>query len=108
VAITAASNGEVSNRSGATKCPPATTPLNISFNYTTAASDPGLAGFTGSSAHLGKFRTPTTRNVALGVNRTYMHNGVLKSLKQVVDFYNPRDLLRACTAQEIATLHPSQ
>jgi cytochrome c peroxidase len=83
-------------------------PENIAFNYSTSDFDPGLAGFTNNAAHLGKFRTPTTRNVAVGVNRTYMHNGVLKSLKQVVDFYNTRDVLRSCTAQEIATLHPSQ
>jgi cytochrome c peroxidase len=83
-------------------------PDNVSFNYSTGAFDPGLGGATGNSAHLGKFRTPTTRNVAVGVNRTYMHNGVLKSLKQVVDFYNTRDVLRRCSALEIATLHPSQ
>ena len=83
-------------------------PDNISFNYTTGAFDPGLGGVTGSSAHLGRFRTPTTRNVAVGANRTYMHNGVFKSLKQVVDFYNTRDLLPRCTAEQIATLHPSQ
>jgi cytochrome c peroxidase len=83
-------------------------PENVSFNYSTGAFDPGLGGVTGNSAHLGKFRTPTTRNVAVGVNRTYMHNGVFKSLKQVVDFYNTRDALRRCTALEIATLHPSQ
>jgi cytochrome c peroxidase len=61
------------------------------------AFDPGLGGFTGESRHLGKFRTPTTRNVGLGENRTYMHNGALVSLVQVVDFYNTRDVLPVCT-----------
>ncbi len=37
-----------------------------------------------------------------------MHNGVFKSLKQVVDFYNTRDALRQCTAQEIEVLNPAQ
>jgi cytochrome c peroxidase len=83
-------------------------PANVAFNYGSGAFDPGLGGITGSSAHMGKFRTPTTRNVAVGVNRTYMHNGVLTSLTQVVDFYNTRDVLRTCTAAEIAVLHPSQ
>lgn len=83
-------------------------PENVSFNYATGAFDPGLGGSTGNSSHVGKFRTPTTRNVAVGSNRTYMHNGVFKSLKQVVDFYNTRDVLRRCTAQEIATLNPAQ
>ena len=42
---------------------------------------------------MGSFKTPTLRNVARGEgNRTYMHNGVLKSLKEVVHFYNTRDV----------------
>jgi cytochrome c peroxidase len=43
-------------------------------------------------AQYGKFKTPTVRNVALGTNRRYMHNGVLNSLEQVVHFYNTRDV----------------
>lgn len=44
-------------------------------------------------AEMGAFKTPTLRNVARGEgNRTYMHNGVLKSLKEVVHFYNTRDV----------------
>jgi cytochrome c peroxidase len=68
----------------------------IAFNDPNAF-DPGLGGFTGERRHLGKFRTPTTRNVGLGENRTYMHNGSLVSLVQVVDFYNTRDVLPVCT-----------
>lgn len=83
-------------------------PSNPVYNYQTMAFDPGLGGFTGRTAHLGKFRTPTTRNVAVGDNRTFMHNGVLTSLRQVVDFYNTRDAVRTCTADEIASLPPSQ
>jgi cytochrome c peroxidase len=83
-------------------------PANVQFNYVTGAFDPGLGGVTGNAAQIGKFRTPTTRNVGLGVNRRYMHNGVLTSLKQVVDFYNTRDVLRTCTAAEIAVLQPAQ
>ena len=33
----------------------------------------------------GAFKTPTLRNVAL--NAPYMHDGSLKTLKEVVDFY---------------------
>jgi cytochrome c peroxidase len=36
--------------------------------------------------HRGKFKTPTLRNVA--VTGPYMHNGIFKELKTVVDFYN--------------------
>jgi len=83
-------------------------PANPVHNYLTMTSDPGLGGFTGSAADRGRFRTPSVRNVALGDNRTYMHNGVFVSLRQVVDFYNTRDVTRVCTADEIATLQPSQ
>jgi cytochrome c peroxidase len=40
----------------------------------------------------GKFKTPTLRNVAVGSNRRYMHNGIFNSLEQVVHFYNTRDV----------------
>lgn len=84
-------------------------PKNATFNYDVGAPfDPGLGGVTGRSADMGKFRTPTTRNVGMGSNRTYMHNGVLRNLKQVVDFYNTRDVLRTCTTAEIATLDPAE
>ena len=39
----------------------------------------------------GMFRVPTLRNVAL--TPPYMHNGVFKTLYQVVAFYNSRDVL---------------
>jgi cytochrome c peroxidase len=83
-------------------------PNNPVYNYSTAAADPGLGGFTKRSAHLGKFKTPTVRNAAMGSNRSYMHNGVLTSLKQVVDFYNTRDVLPVCSAAQIAVLDPRQ
>jgi cytochrome c peroxidase len=41
---------------------------------------------------MGKFKTPTIRNVAVGANRRYMHNGILNSLEAVVHFYNTRDV----------------
>jgi cytochrome c peroxidase len=44
----------------------------------------------------GKFKVPTLRNVdkrfGKGVIKAYMHNGVFKSLKEVVHFYNTRDV----------------
>jgi cytochrome c peroxidase len=44
----------------------------------------------------GKFRVPTVRNVDLrpgkGFPKVYMHNGVFKSLEEVVHFYNTRDV----------------
>lgn len=45
---------------------------------------------------MGTFKAPTLRNVDkrpyLGFVKCYMHNGVFKSLKEVVHFYNTRNL----------------
>jgi cytochrome c peroxidase len=66
--------------------------------------DPGLGGFLNNAgyapeiyeANLGKHKVPTLRNVAKGPGngfpKAYMHNGVFKSLKEVVNFYNTRDV----------------
>lgn len=48
--------------------------------------DAGLAAVTGDPAQMGKFRTPTLRNVA--VTGPYMHNGVFADLRTVILFYN--------------------
>ncbi len=49
---------------------------------------------------IGKFRVPTLRNVDMRPSpdfvKAYMHNGYLKSLKEVVHFYNTRDTLPRC------------
>jgi cytochrome c peroxidase len=52
----------------------------------------------------GKFKTTHVRNVAL--TPPYMHNGVLKTLKQVVHFYNTRDVLPRCDAS-LGSLDPN-
>jgi len=68
--------------------------------------DLGLGGFLARSgvpdwqavatANEGKFRVPTVRNVdarlGKGWPKAYMHNGSLKSLAEVVHFYNTRDV----------------
>jgi cytochrome c peroxidase len=76
-------------------------PANPAHNLTSGTFDPGLGGFTGDPAHLGKFKTPTVRNVGMGDSRTYMHNGAFVSLRQVVQFYNTRDVLPLCTEQAV-------
>lgn len=83
-------------------------PDNPVYNYRTEAHDRGLGAVTNRSSHLGKFRTPTVRNAGLGNNRTYLHNGVLTSVKQVVDFYNTRDLLPVCTDALLESLTPAE
>ena len=42
----------------------------------------------------GKFKNPHLRNIEL--TPPYMHNGVLRTLKEVVHFYNTRDVLAVC------------
>lgn len=52
--------------------------------------DPGLGGHTGSAKEIGQFRAPSLRNVAL--TAPYFHNGSVATLREVVEFYNKRDL----------------
>jgi cytochrome c peroxidase len=52
--------------------------------------DLGLGMTVDDPAENGKFRVPTLRNVA--ITAPYMHNGVFKTLFQVVAFYNTRDV----------------
>jgi len=66
--------------------------------------DYGLGGFLRSRPEWaslagendGKFKVPTVRNVDMrqgrGAKKAYMHNGVFKTLKDVVHFYNTRDV----------------
>jgi cytochrome c peroxidase len=66
--------------------------------------DSGLGGFLQArgeeesvvAENWGKHKVPTLRNVAKGPGRgfpkAYMHNGVFKSLEEVVHFYNTRDV----------------
>ena len=48
-----------------------------------------------AAENMGKHRIPTLRNVdkrpGPGIVKAYMHNGVFKSLEEVVHFYNTRD-----------------
>jgi cytochrome c peroxidase len=51
-----------------------------------------------------KFQVPTLRNVDMRPSpafvKAYMHNGYFKSLKEVVHFYNTRDVLPRCAAND--------
>lgn len=49
-------------------------------------ADKGKADVTGQANHLGQFRIPSFRNVA--VTSPYMHDGSLKTLEEVLDFYS--------------------
>lgn len=64
--------------------------------------DLGLGGFLGLPSEYGKMKVPTLRNVDRrpypGGPKSYLHNGALKSLEDVVHFYNTRDVLPSCDA----------
>ncbi len=92
-------------------------PTNIDFlapmNRHNAPTDFGLGGELINSQNpawkalavqnMGKFRTPTLRNVAKGEhNKRFMHNGALKSLEEVVHFYNTRDVDPIWRAPEVS------
>ena len=55
-------------------------------NYMNLKRDPGYYNVTLDRADMGKFVTPTLRE--LKYTAPYMHNGMLKSLEEVVTFYN--------------------
>ncbi|QNI32907.1 cytochrome C [Alloacidobacterium dinghuense] len=52
----------------------------------------------------GKFQVPTLRNVDMRPTpdfvKAYMHNGYFKNLKEVVHFYNTRDVLPRCAPND--------
>ena len=84
-------------------------PKNLEFPITNNPVDLGLGGPTGGhpndTADKGKFKTPHLRNIAK--TGPYMHNGVFKTLKEVVHFYNTRDLPGGPVAEYPATVSSS-
>ena len=71
-------------------------PLLSDFGYdnlgapSIGGKDPGLGGVSGRKNEMGQFRSPTLRNIAL--TAPYLHNGSIKTLKEVMEFYNKRDV----------------
>lgn len=78
-------------------------PVNPVYEWDPGFIDYGLGGFlltrpdyaSMASVNMGKQKVPTLRNVdkrpSVDFTKAYMHNGVFKSLKEVVHFYNTRD-----------------
>jgi cytochrome c peroxidase len=70
--------------------------------------DPGLGGYLKDAGHeagtfepeMGKFKVPSLRNIDRrpfpGFVKAYGHNGYFKSLKEIVHFYNTRDVVERC------------
>lgn len=79
-------------------------PLNPIYDVDPQFVDLGLGGFLGDPSLYGAVKVPTLRNVARATGNTpkaFGHNGVFKSLEQIVHFYNTRDVLRTCAPGEV-------
>ncbi len=59
---------------------------NIGLYNGNDLNDRGRFDITKDSTDLGKFKTPGLRNVS--VTGPYMHNGMFKTLREVIDYYN--------------------
>lgn len=59
---------------------------NNALNSTFVGVDQGMYLFTGNIFDMGKFKTPTLRNIAL--TAPYMHDNRFATLQEVVDFYS--------------------
>lgn len=62
---------------------------NIGLYDERKLDDAGLYNITKKESDKGKFKTPGLRNVS--VTAPYMHNGMFKTLEQVLDYYNSPD-----------------
>ena len=59
---------------------------NIGLYNAKDLKDAGLYNITQKETDKGKFKTPGLRNI--GVTAPYMHNGMFKTLEEVVEYYN--------------------
>ena len=74
-------------------------PKNPALLSNAAFRDLGLGGAFNLPERFGAQKVPTLRNLDRRVGngaKSYMHNGVFKTLEQVVHFYNTRDVLPDC------------
>lgn len=79
-------------------------PLNPVYDEDPSFVDLGLGGILGDASLYGAVKVPTLRNVAKAPGssvKAYGHNGVFKSLEQIVHFYNTRDVLPECAPGEV-------
>lgn len=62
---------------------------NIGLFNGTSLNDSGRAVVSGKPEDIGKFKIGSLRNVA--ITPPYMHNGMFRTLEEVIDFYNEPD-----------------
>lgn len=66
---------------------------NIGLYNGKELNDRGRSEITKNEADIGKFKVPGLRNIA--VTAPYMHNGMFKTLTEVIDYYNtPTDFVK--------------
>lgn len=79
-------------------------PLNPVYDADPNFVDLGIGPIVGDDGMNGAVKVPTLRNVARAPGqaiKSYGHNGVFKSLEQIVHFYNTRDAKRTCDPGEV-------
>lgn len=65
---------------------------NIGLYDGKGLNDPGRYAITHDSSDLGRFKVPSLRNIA--ITGPYMHNGMFKTLEEVMEFYdNPQKMV---------------
>ena len=77
-------------------------PRNTEYPYSLVENplpDLGLGGVLNNDKYNGQFKTSHLRNIS--ATAPYMHNGILKTLKDVVHFYNTRDVPGVWPAPEV-------
>lgn len=62
---------------------------NIGLFNGTSLNDSGRTAVSGKPDDIGKFKIGSLRNVA--ITPPYMHNGMFRTLEEVIDFYNEPD-----------------
>jgi len=72
--------------------------------FLASSANPNGKWVTLADSYRGKFQASSLRNVDKRPRpdfvKAYMHNGYFKSLKEVVHFYNTRDVLRRCAPND--------
>ncbi|HEY0686121.1 MAG TPA: cytochrome c peroxidase [Steroidobacter sp.] len=79
---------------------------NIGLFDGSKLSDRGRGKVTGNPGDDGQFKVPTLRNVA--VTAPYMHNGMFKTLREVIEYYNEPDKIVPAQKGRDASIVPLQ
>ncbi len=78
---------------------------NIGLYNGKELNDVGRFGVTKDSTDIGKFKVPGLRNIA--VTAPYMHNGMFKTLTEVIDYYNePQKFVKGSINMDTTMLAP--